>query len=92
MEFQPYYLPWTESASCRSVGTDVFYPEIGETTWMQARRVCWACPVLAACRDWVMSTELGQDHKTRFGVTAGMSPVERKKYEPEWLAGQESAA
>jgi hypothetical protein len=92
MDFQPYYLPWTEAASCRSIGSDVFYPEIGEKTWLQARAVCRTCPVLDACRDWVMSTELGLEKKTRFGVTAAMSPLERHAFEPEWLAGQSESA
>jgi len=83
-----YYEPWTESASCRSVGGDVFYPEPGDLTWGQARQVCRGCPVLGACRDWVMRTEVGKDHKQRFGITAGMSPVQRKKFEPQWLAEQ----
>jgi hypothetical protein len=88
----PYYDTWVESASCRSVGGDVWYPEPGDPTWKQARLVCNDCPVLDACRDWVMSVELGKDHKTRFGITAGMSPVQRKKYEPQWLAEQQGDA
>lgn len=91
----PYYEPWVQSAACRTIGFDAFFPEYGASheDWDAVRAICLnRCPVLADCRDWVMRTELGNDHKTRFGVTAGMSPLERKKYEPQWLAEQPGAA
>lgn len=92
--FSPYAEPWTLEATCSSTG-DAFFPEYGagHDEWDYLRSVCLnRCPVLVDCRDWVMRTELGQDYKTRYGVAAGMSPLQRKKYEPEWLAEQGSAA
>lgn len=89
-----YYESWVERAACRSTG-DAFFPEYGASheEWDYIRSLCKnSCPVLADCRDWIMRTELGNDHKTRFGVAAGMSPLERRKYESQWLADQEGAA
>jgi hypothetical protein len=88
----PYYEEWTESAACRSVGGDVWYPEVGDLTWRDARRICSECPVLSFCRDWVMRTELGLGPKSRHGITAGMSPLQRHTLEPAWLADQEAGA
>ncbi|MFI6681911.1 WhiB family transcriptional regulator [Kribbella sp. NPDC050470] len=82
-------------AACREIGTLAFYLEPGAAheDWDYLRNVCKTrCPVLQECRDRVMRMELGECYKTRFGVSAGMSPLERKKYEPQWLAEQEPAA
>lgn len=92
--FSPYAEPWTLEATCSSTG-DAFFPEYGagHDEWDYLRSVCLnRCPVLVDCRDWVMRTELGQDRKTRHGVFAGMSPLERHKREKEWLAKQEGDA
>jgi hypothetical protein len=92
--FSPYYEPWTVDAACRTTG-DAFYPDelAAHEDWDYLRSLCLTrCPVLTSCRDWVMRIELGHDYRTRFGVAAGMSPLERKKFEPEWLAGQQGAA
>ena len=82
-----YHEPWTESASCRSVSGDFWFPEVGEPTAFQARRICGECPVLADCREWVMGVELGQGPKARYGIVAAMSPIQRWKFEPQWLEG-----
>lgn len=92
--FDPYYEPWTADAACRSAG-DAFFPasDAAHVDWDYLRSVCLnRCPVLPECRDWVMRAELGSDPKLRFGVTAGMSPLERKAYEPRWLAEQVEGA
>lgn len=94
-QFNPYYEPWVERAACREIGFDAFFLEPGASheDWDQLRAVCLTrCPSLGQCRDWVMRVEFGQDHKTRHGVVAGMSPLERKAYEPVWLAEHEGAA
>lgn len=92
--YSPYAGPWAEHATCANTG-DAFYPEYGagHDEWDYLRSVCLnRCPVLDDCRDWVMAAELGHDYKTRYGVAAGMSPLQRKKYEPHWLAEQQGAA
>lgn len=87
-----YNEPWIDSASCREVGTDVFYPEPGES-WREALAICqFRCPVRLQCLDYAMRCEQGRDHKTRFGVYGGLTPIKRKKHEPEWLANQQESA
>lgn len=87
-----YYPDWMQYASCVSIGADVWYPDWHDQIgWEAARDVCRRCPTLNLCLDWVMRTEQGTDYKYRHGIAAAMSPVERHKYEPEWLAEQGAA-
>jgi len=88
----PYYETWTDFASCRSIGGDLWFPEVGEPTWVAARRICESCPVMWQCRDWVMRTELGFDRSRRFGITGGLTPSQRAAYEPAWIAEQQEGA
>lgn len=92
MDHNLYHPAWMQNASCREIGGDVFFPEMNDLTWVQARAICRGCPTLADCTDWIMATELGVDYKHRFGITAGMSPLERCRFEPAWLAEQAGAA
>lgn len=94
MDHNPYGEPWMQYATCRSIGTEAFYPPKGSAhvEWNKLRSVCrTGCPVLLQCADWIMRTEQGLDHKRRFGLTAGMSPLQREKYEPQWLAERGAA-
>lgn len=87
-----YYEPWTESAACASIGGDAFYPEPNKD-WATPRRICRErCEVQRECLDAAMTRELGSDTKMRFGIQGGMSPLERKKYEAQWLAEQAAVA
>lgn len=84
--------PWIERAACRSIGGEVFFPEVGED-WKGAREICAGrCKVRLQCLDFAMRTELGIAVQSRAGLWGGLSPTQRKKYEPEWLAEQVSAA
>lgn len=87
---------WMQDAACLGIGTAAFFPEDeprNQGDWLTPRRVCLNhCGVRLDCLDYVMTNELGKDHRTRFGVLAGMSPLERKKFEPEWLDRQLGAA
>ena len=83
--------PWIVHAVCRSIGTDAFYPDTGES-WLEAMKVCTSCPVRLLCLDLAMRNELGRPATHRFGVFGGLKPHQRRKHEPEWLASQESAA
>jgi hypothetical protein len=88
----PYYEDWTESATCRSIGYEVFYPTLGET-WAEPIRVCKTrCPVRLQCLDYAMRTELGVPAHHRAGVYGGLKPYQRVKYEAEWLASRSEAA
>jgi WhiB family redox-sensing transcriptional regulator len=84
---------WVQTAACLEIGTDAFYPVGNADDWETPRKVCLErCPVRAECLDDVMARELGMDYKTRHGIIGGLSPIERHAHQPEWLAGQESAA
>jgi hypothetical protein len=88
-----YWADWTARSACLSVGTEAFYPVGNDDDWKTPRKVCLErCSVRSQCLDDVMTRELGKDHKTRFGITGGLSPLERLKYEPEWLAEQQGDA
>jgi hypothetical protein len=87
-----YYEDWTEQASCREIGGDEWYPEIGGDH-LSAKRICmFKCPVRLQCLDYAMRIEQGKSHSIRHGLFGGMSPNARARYEPQWLAEQEVAA
>ena len=80
---------WVHRAACLEIGTEAFYPSGSNDDWETPRIVCLeCCSVRELCLDRVMTIERGTDHKTRHGVIAGLTPIERKAYEPEWLAEQ----
>ena len=83
-----YYEDWTEFAACREVGGDAWFPEIGENTPLPKQICKTRCSVRAECLDYAMRLELGKCHSIRHGLFGGMSPGERAKYEPQWLALQ----
>ncbi|MCX5136976.1 WhiB family transcriptional regulator [Streptomyces sp. NBC_00340] len=67
---------WRDSAACRSVDPDLFFP-IGNTgpavlQIQEAKAVCQGCPVREACLDWAL--ESGQS----VGVWGGTSETERR--------------
>ncbi|MFE6486965.1 WhiB family transcriptional regulator [Streptomyces sp. NPDC057757] len=67
---------WRESAACRSVDPDLFFP-IGSTgpALFQingAKAVCQGCPVREQCLEWALET--GQS----VGVWGGTSENERR--------------
>lgn len=91
-EYSRYFEPWVKEAACRSIGTEVFYPETGDS-WVEALRVCnTTCSVRLQCLDWAMRNEEGRPVSQRYGVYGGQKPFQRKKYEPEWLAEREGDA
>ncbi len=68
---------WRSHAACRNEDPELFFPR-GEGTPNteqidEAKAICRACPVLAACRRWALTT--GQDH----GVWGGLSESERRR-------------
>ena len=84
---------WVRQAACLEIGPDAFYPVGPADDWVTPRAVCIErCSVRLLCLDRVMTFELGTDHKTRHGIVGGLSPLERKAYEPEWLAEQSEGA
>jgi WhiB family redox-sensing transcriptional regulator len=68
---------WQQDAACAAVDPETFYPldlDPHGPAVAEARRVCAACPVQAACLDDVMA---GEDPARRWGITAGLTPDER---------------
>ncbi|MGW3667640.1 WhiB family transcriptional regulator [Streptomyces sp. NPDC005141] len=67
---------WRDSAACRTVDPDLFFP-IGSTgpallQIQEAKAVCAGCPVRDACLTWALDT--GQS----VGVWGGASEAERR--------------
>jgi hypothetical protein len=88
-----YWPEWVQHAACLEVGTDAFFPVGLEDDWVTPRRVCMESgSVRLLCLDRIMRLEHGQDRKTRHGIIGGLSPLERKAYELDWLAENEGAA
>lgn len=64
---------WRRDALCTQIDVgDMFYPEKGGST-VEAKRVCFACPVRALCRDDALA--VGE----RFGIWGGLTERERRK-------------
>lgn len=62
---------WRESALCREVDPEIFFPEKGQST-ADAKRVCAACDVRVECLEWALG------RAERFGVAGGLSERERR--------------
>ena len=67
---------WRDNAKCRDPqeNPDTWYDPDNERDAELAAILCMGCPVLRACRAWVMATE---PETARHGVTAGLTPVQR---------------
>lgn len=68
-------LQWRAQAACRDADPDLFFP-IGSsdpavTQTEEAKSICRACPVQAACLEWALKS--GQDH----GIWGGLDEHER---------------
>lgn len=70
------YLPTWEGAGACIGKADVMHPSQDPAELQQALDLCHRCPVLAECRDWVLSIPL---HLGPGGVVAGMTPAERER-------------
>ena len=67
---------WREHAVCQSIGTTMFYPELGENEIVAAaKRTCQTCPVIADCFAYIMRVE--DARSSRHGVWANTVPHER---------------
>ncbi|MEV4175896.1 WhiB family transcriptional regulator [Nonomuraea sp. NPDC049709] len=70
------HLYWATRAACKDADPGLFFPftwdGLATETLDQARRICHACPVRAACLDWALRT--GEPD----GVWGGTTPDERR--------------
>jgi WhiB family transcriptional regulator, redox-sensing transcriptional regulator len=69
---QPDEPDWRESALCREVDPDLFFPEKGGTTG-PAKRICRSCEVQDECLTHALANDL------RYGIWGGKSDQERQK-------------
>lgn len=65
---------WTQDAACRGEDPELFFDD---TAKRYAKQVCLLCPVLADCREWILSVERGRSYRLRFGIFAGLTRMER---------------
>lgn len=63
---------WQERALCRYVGSELFFPDKGESPRL-AKTVCARCPVRAECLGYALT------HGERHGVWGGTSEGERRR-------------
>ncbi|MGF7124067.1 WhiB family transcriptional regulator [Rhodococcus sp. BE178] len=58
---------WRDSAACRGHDPELWFPDIKERlAQAQAKAICAACPVRAACGEWA------DESRQRFGIWAGV--------------------
>ena len=63
---------WMQSAACRGMDVNIFYPPVGEHG-TAAKRVCAGCPVAAECLAYAVN--LGEHH----GIWGGVAEKQRRK-------------
>lgn len=67
---------WRDQALCAQVDPEIHFPEKGGSA-REARKVCFACEVRAACLEWAI------EHHERFGIWGGKTETQRKRIELE---------
>ena len=67
---------WKQSANCRGVDPDLFFPERGAST-KEAKRVCRGCVVRDECLEYALA------NGEKFGIWGGMSERERRRVRRE---------
>ena len=70
--FIPNQPRWMARASCRGLGTSVFFGDSPEQT-TAARAVCELCPTRAECLEFAL------DDRSLQGIWAGTDEAERRK-------------
>jgi hypothetical protein len=63
---------WRHRSACKGMGRLMS----DEDRVLEAKRVCWFCPVLFDCRAWVLGIKQADDSKT--DVTAALTFNERR--------------
>lgn len=67
---------WRESAACKGMEVDLFFPEAGGdgvNTAKAAKRICSTCPVAAPCLDYGLATS------DREGIYGGLTALQRRR-------------
>lgn len=68
--------PWVESALCRQVDPEVFFPEKGERNTV-ARTICGRCEVRVECIEYADRVERDLSYHELHGIVAGLTRKER---------------
>jgi hypothetical protein len=88
----PYHEAWTEFATCRQVGGDLWFQEFAGDRRV-AKNICHTrCPVRLQCLDYAMRIERDVSTWMRIGIYGGMTPNDRRRFQAEWLADQTGSA
>jgi WhiB family redox-sensing transcriptional regulator len=67
---------WQDSALCREVDPEMFFPEKGERP-TDPRRVCFACQVRAECLEYALA------NGERYGIWGGTTETQRRRLRRE---------
>ena len=74
---------WMQDAACRGRDTEMFFPVKGQASGKaaqeieRAKAVCLACPVLAECRDYILSDH--PRYEDDYGIYGALTPEERHR-------------
>lgn len=67
---------WRDQGTCRDQDPELFFAsdatKAGQADTEHAKAICRACPVLATCREWALTT------RQKFGVWGGLGEKERR--------------
>lgn len=67
---------WRDQGTCRDQDPELFFAsdatKSGQADTEHAKAICRSCPVLAACREWALTT------RQKFGVWGGLGEKERR--------------
>lgn len=70
---------WLADGMCAQTDPEIFHPTKGRAN-STAKKICAACPVLRACRDYAINNSRVS------GIWGGMSDLERRKARQEQAA------
>ncbi|MGW4602706.1 WhiB family transcriptional regulator [Streptomyces sp. NPDC004532] len=78
-------------AACTGMDTNLWYPEDHDQPTAQvtaeAKRVCAACPIQAACLDTALAEEGGMGAAGRYGIRGGLTGEQRhNRYKSRTMA------
>lgn len=80
---------WARQAACAGLDTEIFFSRTSQPGGAsEAKRVCWSCPVRAACLEYALDPA----HTVRIvGIWGGTTPHERRLIQRARAAGRRSA-
>lgn len=69
----PAEMDWQRDALCKKTGPALFFPEQGESSAQDAKRVCAGCPVREKCLEYALA------NREPAGVWGGLDETERRR-------------